>query len=140
MSYRFMLDTNVISDLIKDPDGLVAKRLEKVGEREVCCSVITAAELRYGAEKAQSPNLTKRIDAALSAIDVLPLGEPSDRHYGFVRAGLAVRGTPIGPNDLLIAAHALTEGLTLVTDNVKEFQRVEGLAVVNWRGLEGSNI
>lgn len=129
-----MLDTNVISDLIRDPDGVVSKKLEQVGESAVCCSVITAAELRYGAEKAQSERLTKRVDAALSAIDVLPLGEPSDRYYGRVRAELAVRGTPIGPNDLMIAAHALAEDLTLVTDNTKEFRKVEGLALANWRG------
>jgi tRNA(fMet)-specific endonuclease VapC len=80
--------------------------------------------------------LTIRVDAALSAIDVLPLDTPSDRHYGTIRDQLAKKGTPIGPNDLLIAVHAMAEGLTLVTDNVGEFRRVEGLAVVNWKSDE----
>ncbi|MDB4224455.1 type II toxin-antitoxin system VapC family toxin [Granulosicoccus sp.] len=133
MAYRFMLDTNVISDLIKDPMGKVARQLESEGESSVCSSIIVASELRYGVAKSGSKELSLRVDAALSAIDILPFDIPADTEYGKLRALLAAKGNPIGPNDLLIAAHALSLGLTLVTDNVREFKRAKGLSVVNWR-------
>ena len=128
-----MLDTNVISDLIKDPMGKVARQLEIEGESSVCSSIIVASELRYGVAKSGSKELSLRVDAALSAIEILPFDIPADTEYGKLRAQLAVKGKPIGPNDLLIAAHALSQGLTLVTDNVREFKRAKGLSVVNWR-------
>lgn len=133
MAYRFMLDTNVISDLIKDPMGKVARQLETEGESSVCSSIIVASELRYGVANSGSNELSLRVDAALSAIDILPFDIPADTEYGKLRALLAAKGKPIGPNDLLIAAHALSLGLTLVTDNVREFKRAKGLSVVNWR-------
>lgn len=128
-----MLDTNVISDLIKDPMGKVARQLEIEGESSVCSSIIVASELRYGVAKSGSKELSLRVDAALSAIEILPFDIPADTEYGKLRAQLAEKGKPIGPNDLLIAAHALSQGLTLVTDNVREFKRAKGLSVVNWR-------
>lgn len=133
MAYRFMLDTNVISDLIKDPMGKVARQLEIEGESSVCSSIIVASELRYGVAKSGSKELSLRVDAALSAIEILPFDIPADTEYGKLRAQLTAKGKPIGPNDLLIAAHALSQGLTLVTDNVREFKRAKGLSVVNWR-------
>ena len=133
MAYRFMLDTNVISDLIKDPMGKVARQLETEGESSVCSSSIVASELRYGVAKSGSKELALRVNAALSAIEILPFDVPADTEYGKLRALLAAKGKPIGPNDLLIAAHALSLGLTLVTDNVREFKRAKGLSVVNWR-------
>lgn len=128
-----MLDTNVISDLIKDPMGKVARQLETEGESSVCSSIIVASELRYGVAKSGSRELSLRVDAALSAIEILPFDIPADTEYGKLRALLAAKGKPIGPNDLLIAAHALSLGLTLVTDNIREFKRAKGLSVVNWR-------
>jgi len=133
MPFRFMLDTNVISDVIRDPMGKVAKQLELEGESSVCSSIIVASELRYGVAKSGSAELTLRVDAALSAIEILPFGVPADSEYGKIRAQLSAIGKLIGPNDLLIAAHALSLGLTLVTDNIREFKRVSGLSVVNWR-------
>ncbi len=133
MSYKFMLDTNVISDVIRDPTGKVARQLEFEGESSVCSSIIVASELRYGVAKSGSRELALRVDVALSAIEILPFDIPADSEYGRLRSQLAVKGTPIGPNDLLIAAHALSLGLTLVTDNVREFNRAAGLSVVNWR-------
>jgi tRNA(fMet)-specific endonuclease VapC len=133
MAYRFMLDTNVISDLIKDPMGKVARQLETEGESSVCSSIIVASELRYGVAKSGSRELSLRVDAALSAIEILPFDIPADTEYGKLRALLAAKGKPIGPNDLLIAAHALSLGLTLVTDKIREFKRAKGLSVVNWR-------
>lgn len=128
-----MLDTNVISDLIKDPMGKVARQLEIEGESSVCSSIIVASELRYGVAKSGYKELSLRVDAALSAIEILPFDIPADTEYGKLRAQLATKGKPIGPNDLLIAAHALSQGLTLVTDKVREFKRAKGLSVVNWR-------
>ena len=128
-----MLDTNVISDVMREPNGKVAARLEAEGENTVCCSIVVACELRYGAAKAKSSKLEERVEAALSAIDVLPLDAPADEHYASIRDELTRAGTLIGANDLLIAAHALSQELILVTDNLKEFRRVSELAVVNWR-------
>jgi tRNA(fMet)-specific endonuclease VapC len=133
MSFEFMLDTNVISDLIRNPTGRVATRLEETGETNVCCSIIVAAELRFGVAKVGSEKLAKRVEVALSAIPVIPFDMPADREYAKLRAHLNKRGKPIGPNDMLIAAHALAQEATLVTDNLREFKRVSGLSVINWR-------
>lgn len=127
-----MLDTNILSELMKAPDGPLSKRIESVGVEKLCCSLIVAAELRYGAAKLGSDKLTERVDAVLSTLAVLPLSEPADYCYGRIRAALAASGTPIGPNDMFIAAHALSEDLILVTGNVKEFKRVPDLQVENW--------
>ena len=93
---------------------------------------IVAAELRYGATKSNSAKLAERIDLILSALEILPLETPADHQYAAIRHHLTRQGTLIGPNDLLIAAHALAIGLTVVTTNVGEFSRVPGLKVVNW--------
>jgi len=127
-----MLDTNILSDLVRHPQGKIAEKIAEVGESAIVTSIIVASELRYGAEKRQSAKLTKQIEAILSALVILPLQAPADRYYGEVRAQLAKQGTPIGPNDLLIAAHALAEKCTLVTANTSEFTRVKGLPVHNW--------
>lgn len=132
MASRFMLDTNIVSHLMRDPRGAVASRIGQNGEDAVCTSVVVAAELRYGAEKSGSATLYDLVDMILSALEVVPLEAPVDRHYGRLRNALASRGTPIGPNDMLIAAHALAIGATLVTANLREFERVPGLLVENW--------
>jgi tRNA(fMet)-specific endonuclease VapC len=102
------------------------------GEDTACTSIVVAAELRYGAEKSGSPKLRDRIDLILSALDVLPLEPPADRYYGEVRQQLSRQGTPIGPNGLLIAAHALALDLTVVTADAREFARVPRLRIENW--------
>jgi len=132
MTLRYMLDTNIVSDLIRQPQGVVADHITRVGEATVCCSIIVAAELRYGGAKKQSEKLSRQIDIVLSAMSILAFDEPADRHYAELRATLTARGEPIGPNDLLIAAHALSTELTLVTSNVREFNQVDGLPVENW--------
>jgi tRNA(fMet)-specific endonuclease VapC len=128
----YLLDTNAISDLVRHPQGAVAERISAVGETAVCTSIIVAAELRFGAAKSGSTRISDRVDLILSALDVLPLEPPADRHYGAIRQQLSVRGTPIGANDLLIAAHARALDLAVVTANVREFSRVPGLKVENW--------
>ena len=132
MALRFLLDTNIISDLIRHPRGTVASRILSVGEDTVCTSIVVAAELRFGAAKSTSRKLAERVDLVLSALDVLPLQSPVDRHYGQIRQQLKRQGSPIGPNDLLIAAHALTLDLAVVTGKGREFARVPGLRVENW--------
>ena len=129
---RYLLDTNIISALVRDPRGTVADRIREVGEANVCTSIIVAAELRYGAAKKASVRLSTQLELVLAAIDVLPFETPADAVYGDIRAQLERTGTLIGGNDLLIAAQAVAGGHTVVTDNMREFERVNGLAVMNW--------
>ena len=128
--YRYLLDTNILSDLIRNPDGVVAARLTHLEEDEVCTSIVVVSELRFGAAKKGSARLTARIEQVIGKMDVLPLEPPVDNHYAEIRAHLARQ--PIGHNDFFIASHARALGLMLVTDNVSEFQRVPGLEVENW--------
>ena len=128
----YLLDTNILSDLIRNPFGPVAQRIEAVGAKAVCTSIIVAAELRYGSAKKGSPRLQARVEDILATIPVLPLDVPADADYGRQRAQLEASGQPIGGNDLLIAAHALALGLTLVTHNTREFSRIAGLQVEDW--------
>jgi tRNA(fMet)-specific endonuclease VapC len=128
----YLLDTNILSDLIRHPDGLVARRVEQVGQKEIFTSIIVAAELRYGCAKKGSSKLLERVQGLLGTIPVLSLDMPSDAQYGLIRAELEAAGQPIGMNDLLIASHALALGLTLVTGNTSEFSRVRGLKIENW--------
>jgi tRNA(fMet)-specific endonuclease VapC len=129
---RYLLDTNILSDLMRNPGGRVAKRLAVAGEAAVCTSVVVACELRYGAAKKGSPQLSERVSLLLESLEVLPLDRDADRRYGEIRSHLERSGTTIGPNDLLIAAHALALDLTLVTDNIDEFARVPQLPLENW--------
>lgn len=128
----YLLDTNIVSDLVREPHGIVAGRIATVGENNVVTSIIVAGELRYGAERRASARLTAQVEALLGVLPVLSLNEGADVHYGRVRAQLEGSGQVIGANDLLIAAHALAIGAILVTDNLREFARVEGLSVENW--------
>ncbi len=129
---RFLLDTNILSDLIRHPQGKVAERIADVGENHVCTSVIAAAELRYGAVRKGSSRLSAQVAKVLTTLAVMPFEPPADDHYGHLRATLESRGQLIGPNDLLIAAQTLALGCVLVTDNEREFLRVADLRVENW--------
>lgn len=132
MPRRYLLDTNVLSDLIRHPQGRAATRIAAVGEDTICTSIIVAAELRFGAAKSSSKKLADRVGLILSALEILPLQMPADHHYAVIRQYLTGLGTTIGPNDMLIAAHALSEDLTVVTANTGEFSRVPNLKVENW--------
>jgi tRNA(fMet)-specific endonuclease VapC len=132
MSNGFLLDTNIISNLVRQPGGNASRKLRENANTRCCTSIIVACELRFGTEKVSSDSLRERIDQVLARLEVLPLDVPADSHYGRLRIILERKGTPIGPNDLLIAAHALALDLTLVTDNTSEFGRVDGLRVENW--------
>lgn len=128
----YLLDTNIISDLIRNPAGAAARRIEQVGVPGIFTSIVVAAELRYGCAKKGSPKLLARVEGVLETIPVLPLDQPTDTQYGGIRAELEAAGQPIGMNDLLIAAHAYALGLTLVTANTQEFSRIRGLFIENW--------
>ena len=127
-----MLDTNIVLDLIRNPRGNVSRHIERLGADRVCVSILTAAELRYGALKKGSARLGSDIEGALSRISVLDFEPPADVLYARIRDELTKAGTPIGPIDFLIASHALSLDLTLVTANIREFSRVPGLRVENW--------
>jgi tRNA(fMet)-specific endonuclease VapC len=129
---RYLLDTNIVSDLIRNPQGRGAGQIRRVGEEKVCTSIIVVAELRYGATRKVLPRLTNQVEAVLGAMDILPFEAPADAAYGMIRARLEKAGRPIGGNDLLMAAQAIALGYTLVTGNEKEFARIEGLACENW--------
>jgi tRNA(fMet)-specific endonuclease VapC len=129
---RYLLDTNVVSDLIRHPQGRVSEHIREVGEAQICTSIIVAAELRYGAAKKASPRLATQLEAVLGALDVLPFEVPADTAYGLIRTRLEQIGRPIGGNDLLIAAQAVALGYTIVTDNEGEFARIDGLLRENW--------
>lgn len=132
MALQYLLDTNILSDLVRHPQGSVANKIQSVGETAVCTSIIVAAELRFGAAKSGSAQLTDRVDIILSALEVLPFETPADRHYADIRQQLTRRGEIIGPNDLLIAAHARSKNLTVITANTREFSRVPELGVEDW--------
>jgi tRNA(fMet)-specific endonuclease VapC len=127
-----MLDTNIISDLIRNPRGRAAREIAKVGQDNICTSIIVAAELRYGCAKKGSKRLLTAVEDILTEIDVLSFDSPADTIYGEIRSQLEATGTPIGGNDLFVAAHALAAGATVVTGNADEFRRVKGLKVQNW--------
>ena len=129
---RYLLDTNIVSVLVRDPRGSVTERIRAAGEANVCTSIIVAAELRYGATKKGSARLLSQLEAVLSALEVVPFEAPADAIYATVRAALERAGQPIGGNDLLIAAQALALDCTVVTDNQREFTRVNELRVENW--------
>lgn len=128
----YLLDTNILSDLVRDPHGRVAARIRQVGELRVATSVIVAAELRYGAARRGSERLTRQVESILGALAVLPFDAPADSIYADIRAELDVAGASIGGNDLLIAAHARALDFIVVTANTREFGRVRGLACENW--------
>lgn len=131
---RYLLDTNIVSDLIRNPQGRAARRIVRAGEDSICTSIIVAAELRYGCAKSGSPRLRKAVEDLLGEIEVLPFEAPADAEYGVLRAELETAGRLIGSNDLLIAAHARAAGAVVVTANTDEFRRVRGLKVENWLG------
>ncbi len=128
----YLLDTNIISDLVRNPQGMAAKRVMACQPAELCTSIIIAAELRFGVLRRNSPRLTEAVEAVLARLSIRALEPPADAHYAEIRHGLEQTGSLIGQNDMLIAAHALALEAVLVTDNAREFGRVAGLQVENW--------
>ena len=129
---RYLLDTNIVSHFMRQPRGSVGMRIEAVGKEAVFTSVVVAAELRFGISRSGSAMLARRLEETLEALPVVPLEKPADAVYAEIRTYLERQGTPIGSNDLLVAAHARALGTALVTANTREFSRVPGLAIEDW--------
>jgi tRNA(fMet)-specific endonuclease VapC len=127
----YLIDTNVISDIVRHPQGRVAEKIRAVGEDQIYTSIIVAAELRYGTTKKGSARLATQLETVLGALHILPFDAPADHAYGSIRSQLEQVGWPMGGNDLLIAAQAVALGYTLVSDD-RGFARVKGLALENW--------
>ena len=133
--FRLMLDTHIISDLMRDPKGKSNQQLQQLIASEpklqVCTSVVVDCEVRYGLRRRPSELLQKAYENVLLLVEILPLNAAVTNHYVHIRNELEKVGTPIGPNDTLIAARALSLGTTLVTADA-EFRQVPGLKVENW--------
>ncbi len=128
----YMLDTNVVSDALRNPDGPAAARIRATPDGDISLSIVVAAELRFGAKKRGSAKITALVEGFLARTQVLPLGPDADMHYADIRVAMERAGTPVSANDMLIAAHALALDATLVSDNVREFSRIESLKIENW--------
>lgn len=129
---RFLLDTNIVSDLVRNPQGTCSAKVAEVGEDNVCTSIVVSAELRYGAAKRRSARLSRQLEEVLAALRIVPFEKPQDEAYGELRAKLDAAGTPVGSHDMLIASQTLALRLVLVTDNDREFVRIQGLKIENW--------
>ena len=130
---EYMLDTDISSYIMKRSHDTVLKKLQRVPIGAVCISVVTKSELLFGVEVSPRRKQDQAaLDEYLRHVEVLDLPDEAALHYGQIRAALKVRGTMIGANDLFIAAHARSLGLTLVTNNTREFGRVRGLNIENW--------
>ena len=129
---RYLLDTNIISSLLKGTDTSLIQHIANIGDNNVCTSIIVAAELRYGAQKKGSTKLIERVETILETIEVLSLESPTDTIYGQIRTNLEKEGKIIGANDLLIAAQTMALNYTLVTRNIEGFNRITSLKVQTW--------
>ncbi len=130
---KFMLDTNICIYLIKRQPEAVLERFASHPVGDIGISVITLAELEYGASKSSNPFRNREaLEQFVLPLEIAPFDRPATLTYGKIRALLEKKGRPIGSMDMLIAAHALSLGARLVTNNVKEFMRVPGLRVENW--------
>lgn len=128
-----LLDTNICIYLIRRRSPEAMRRFEKFEVGEIGVSVVTVSELRYGVEKSEKPDQNRdALDRFLLPLEVMAFDPEAAKAYGRIRADLERRGTPIGPLDTLIAAHAASLGATLVTNNTREFERVPNLRIENW--------
>lgn len=132
----YLLDTNIVSYFLRGTSPTLSQRILNSMRDEVAISIISAGELRYGLSRLppsrRAAQLARQLDALLTAVPILALPPEAALHYGTARSQLEAAGTPIGGNDLWIAAHALSQGMTLVTNNTREFERVLGLKLENW--------
>ena len=135
-----MLDTNIVSEFLRNPHGAAVRKGRRIGQQALCVSVVTACELHFGALKKSSDILRRRIENFLQEVAPLPFETRFDTEFALIRVQLEKAGTPIGPFDLMIAAHARSLDLTLVTDNIREFSRVDGLKLENWIERETSDV
>jgi tRNA(fMet)-specific endonuclease VapC len=131
---KFLLDTNVCIDYLNASHPSVVERLREASPEDLCLSSVAVAELRYGADKsARKKRNHEKLDVLTAEIQCVDFDLDAASTFGRVRAALEAQGTPVGPYDMMIGAHALALGCVLVTDNVQEFRRISGLEVENWR-------
>ena len=130
---RYMLDTNIVAFAKNNRPEIVLERMRRFDPGDLCVSAVTLAELEYGVFNSSNPERNQlALTLFLANIDVIPFDDDAAVEYGRIRADLKRKGTPIGANDLMIAAHAKSLGMTLVTNNTREFSRVEGLILEDW--------
>ena len=131
---KYLLDTNVCADYLNQSHPSVTERIQRASPEDLCLSSVVVAELRYGADRSQRRAQNhERIDVLIAEIPCVDFDLSAAWVYGRIRSTLEAQGTLIGPYDMMIAAHALSLKLILVTDNEREFRRVEGLGIENWR-------
>lgn len=132
---RYMLDTNICIYTIKNNPAIVREKFQQ-HQHHLCISSIVLSELLYGAEKSDTPTKSLALIEGLAArLEVLDFDDNAAAHSAEIRAELAKKGTPIGHYDVLIAGHARSRGLILVSNNLREFERVGGLRLENWVGI-----
>jgi len=130
---KYFLDTNICVYVTNERSAAATKRLRSCNTEDVGISIITVAELRYGADKSHAAEKAHNaLNNFLTPLQILEFDEKAATTYGFIRAQLEKKGTPIGPLDMLIGAHALSVGAIMVTGNTKEFRRIPGLVVEDW--------
>ncbi len=132
MSGLFLLDTNALTELARHPFGQCSHRMTAVGSESVFTSVIVAGEVQFGIDRFRAFRLLRQMERVLETIEIRPLQFEVVACYSRLRIDLETRGLPIGANDMWIAAHALAENAVLVTNNIREFSRINGLKVENW--------
>jgi len=132
MAIRYLLDTNVVSFHIRASSARLQRRLRRVKADSVALSVVTEMEIRYGLARNPSLKIAPLVEAFLAGMTILPLDSKVAVAYARVRSALESIGTPIGPLDLMIGAHARAVGATLITANVREFRRIPGLKIADW--------
>lgn len=132
MAVRYLLDTNTVAFHIRESSPALARRLRAIPASDAALSVITEMEIRFGLAKNPALKIRSAVEGFLEGMNILPLTSEATRHYARIRADLEARGTPIGPLDLLIAAHALALKATLITTDLTEFRRVPGLVCEDW--------
>lgn len=129
----YLLDTNILIDILRHSDSPAIKHLVRLSPNKVAISTITLAELEYGVHKSSNPARNgQRLIQACTPLTIVPFDNEAASAYGLLRARLEAKGIPIGPMDTLIAAHAISIKATLVTHNLREFKRIQGLHVENW--------
>ena len=130
---KYMLDANIVAYAKNNRPEVVMDRLRNYNPDELCISAITLAELEFGVFNSSNPDRNQlALTLFLAGIEIVPFDDDAAVEYGKIRSDLKRRGTPIGANDLLIAAHAKSRDLVLVTNNTREFERVEGLQLEDW--------
>lgn len=130
---KYLIDTNICIYLMNQYPPEVLEKFRKIGVGGIAISSVTVSELYYGAQKSgKIKQNIRRIEEFLYPFDVLPYDESASKEYGKIRAYLEKKGQVIGPLDMLIAAHALSQSLILITNNIKEFRRIKSLMVENW--------